>query len=130
MENTMAGVRPLRAQFTATTTTLLALTALASTVDANRAMAAEPQPEKQTAAPQTSSQPTIDPLRAIKPGEWYEVPDSHLEDIAAPQSKFPWLSGGIYGITACWVFLGCFLVGSSRVDLQACKLEYSIVSPK
>jgi len=24
------------------------------------------------------------------------------------------------------VFLGCFLVGSSRVDLQACKLEYSI----
>ena len=23
-----------------------------------------------------------------------------------------------------------FLVGSSRVDLQACKLEYSIVSPK
>jgi len=28
------------------------------------------------------------------------------------------------------VFLGCFLVGSSRVDLQACKLEYSIVSPK
>ena len=28
------------------------------------------------------------------------------------------------------LFLGCFLVGSSRVDLQACKLEYSIVSPK
>ena len=25
---------------------------------------------------------------------------------------------------------GYFLVGSSRVDLQACKLEYSIVSPK
>ena len=24
----------------------------------------------------------------------------------------------------------CHLVGSSRVDLQACKLEYSIVSPK
>jgi len=23
-----------------------------------------------------------------------------------------------------FVFLGCFLVGSSRVDLQACKLEY------
>ena len=23
-----------------------------------------------------------------------------------------------------------YLVGSSRVDLQACKLEYSIVSPK
>ena len=27
-------------------------------------------------------------------------------------------------------FGGKFLVGSSRVDLQACKLEYSIVSPK
>ena len=26
--------------------------------------------------------------------------------------------------------LGLFGVGSSRVDLQACKLEYSIVSPK
>ena len=26
--------------------------------------------------------------------------------------------------------LGEFVVGSSRVDLQACKLEYSIVSPK
>ena len=25
---------------------------------------------------------------------------------------------------------GTFAVGSSRVDLQACKLEYSIVSPK
>ena len=36
------------------------------------------------------------------------------------------LSGASVGI----VFLGCFLVGSSRVDLQACKLEYSIVSPK
>ena len=33
-------------------------------------------------------------------------------------------------ITIETVFLGCFLVGSSRVDLQACKLEYSIVSPK
>ena len=26
--------------------------------------------------------------------------------------------------------MGTFTVGSSRVDLQACKLEYSIVSPK
>ena len=29
-----------------------------------------------------------------------------------------------------WTRVVAFLVGSSRVDLQACKLEYSIVSPK
>jgi len=39
-------------------------------------------------------------------------------------TKIPAIDGGVL------VFLGCFLVGSSRVDLQACKLEYSIVSPK
>jgi len=39
---------------------------------------------------------------------------------------FRGVAGGAVGM----VFLGCFLVGSSRVDLQACKLEYSIVSPK
>jgi len=40
--------------------------------------------------------------------------------------------GGVflYVLLYFQVFLGCFLVGSSRVDLQACKLEYSIVSPK
>jgi len=38
--------------------------------------------------------------------------------------------GVILGKAPYPVFLGCFLVGSSRVDLQACKLEYSIVSPK
>ena len=37
---------------------------------------------------------------------------------------------GTRGVGQSSVFLGCFLVGSSRVDLQACKLEYSIVSPK
>ena len=31
---------------------------------------------------------------------------------------------------ACETLLTTGLVGSSRVDLQACKLEYSIVSPK
>ena len=39
-----------------------------------------------------------------------------------------------YVIAAVWVFFSLVraakLVGSSRVDLQACKLEYSIVSPK
>ena len=29
-----------------------------------------------------------------------------------------------------FTLLTCAEVGSSRVDLQACKLEYSIVSPK
>ena len=39
----------------------------------------------------------------------------------------------IYGSTSlAAVEASCrdFAVGSSRVDLQACKLEYSIVSPK
>ena len=40
----------------------------------------------------------------------------------------------ILGTTNCPEFLMAYetanLVGSSRVDLQACKLEYSIVSPK
>ncbi len=45
-----------------------------------------------------------DPLAKIKPGEWYEVPDSHLEAVAAPVAKFPWLAGssGIGGVICCW----------------------------
>ena len=31
---------------------------------------------------------------------------------------------------ANWIATTFGMVGSSRVDLQACKLEYSIVSPK
>ena len=34
------------------------------------------------------------------------------------------------GTAKCWPHGVVRLVGSSRVDLQACKLEYSIVSPK
>jgi hypothetical protein len=44
----------------------------------------------------------LDAIDHLKPGEWYEVPNSHLESVAAPVSKFPWLSGGIGGITQCW----------------------------
>ncbi len=44
----------------------------------------------------------MDAIDQLKPGEWYEVPDSHLETIAASDKKFPWLSGGIGGITGCW----------------------------
>ena len=36
--------------------------------------------------------------------------------------SYHWASGGTYAVNLA--------VGSSRVDLQACKLEYSIVSPK
>ena len=43
-----------------------------------------------------------DPLQNLKPGEWFEVPNSHLEAVAASDKKFPWLSGGIGGITQCW----------------------------
>ncbi len=44
----------------------------------------------------------VDAVEHLKPGEWYEVPDSHLEAVAASSKTFPWLSGGIGGITACW----------------------------
>jgi hypothetical protein len=44
----------------------------------------------------------VDPLLQIKPGEWYEVPNSRLDAVAAPESKFPWLRGGIGGIIDCW----------------------------
>jgi hypothetical protein len=49
-----------------------------------------------------SSKQVVDAVDRLKPGEWYEVPGSRLDAVAAPVSKFPWLSGGIYGITACW----------------------------
>ncbi len=40
----------------------------------------------------------------LKPGEWYEVPDSHAEAVAASAKQFPWLTGssGFGGIIACW----------------------------
>ena len=54
-----------------------------------------------------------------------------LEVRARPQDPIEPGRGHLESVmTLDGVFLGCFLVGSSRVDLQACKLEYSIVSPK
>ncbi len=41
-------------------------------------------------------------LRDLKPGEWYEVPNSRLDAVAASEKQFPWLRGGIGGITVCW----------------------------
>jgi len=61
-------------------------------------------------------------IETIKAGEF-------LNPIKTPKLLLPICIGITIFITVR-VFLGCFLVGSSRVDLQACKLEYSIVSPK
>lgn len=44
----------------------------------------------------------LDPIRRLKPGEWYEVPDSHLDKVAPTEAKFPWLRGNVGGVTACW----------------------------
>jgi len=44
------------------------------------------------------------PIEDLKPGEWYEVPNSHLEDVKAPSSLFPWVNRGerISGIMNDW----------------------------
>ncbi|MDB5332207.1 MAG: kelch repeat protein [Phycisphaerales bacterium] len=55
-----------------------------------------------SATPPAESSRASEAIEQLKPGEWYEVPDSHLDAVAAPVSKFPWLSGGIGGITQCW----------------------------
>ncbi|HET6250068.1 MAG TPA: hypothetical protein VFE47_20420 [Tepidisphaeraceae bacterium] len=55
-----------------------------------------------TALQTSAAQPPTDPIANLKPGEWYEVPDSHLEKVAPSQQKFPWLRGGVYAETACW----------------------------
>ena len=54
----------------------------------------------------------------------------------AGEEEFPRSGQNAYGAAAEGIvvipsdFAGLDVVGSSRVDLQACKLEYSIVSPK
>ena len=59
------------------------------------------------------------------------VPTTHMNVrfFVAHQHGLPaaWWFGGGFDLTPCYAFDE---VGSSRVDLQACKLEYSIVSPK
>ncbi len=51
-----------------------------------------------------ATRPGAEILDALKPGEWYEVPDSHAEAVAASAKQFPWLTGssGFGGIIACW----------------------------
>jgi hypothetical protein len=43
-------------------------------------------------------------LDQIKPGEWYEVPNSKVEAVAASKSQFPWLAGstGIHALAGGW----------------------------
>ncbi|HEX3999693.1 MAG TPA: hypothetical protein VHX65_14160 [Pirellulales bacterium] len=43
-----------------------------------------------------------DVLDAIKPGEWYEVPNSHLDAVAPSDKEFPWLRGNVGGVIDCW----------------------------
>ena len=82
---------------------LVLLAAGCATWMGNRATGKEPAAATQpTAVVSPSSSPVTDAIDQLKPGEWLEIPDSRLDAVAAPVSKFPWLSGGIDGITACW----------------------------
>ena len=51
-----------------------------------------------------------------------------IEVTTLKDNLFVFRGGG--GNTAVFIMSDGVTVGSSRVDLQACKLEYSIVSPK
>jgi hypothetical protein len=84
-------------QFYPVATILLGIAVSCSIAGSRRASAAE-----STGRAPTSTAAAADPIENLKPGEWYEVPGSHLEAVAASEAKFPWLRGGIYGITACW----------------------------
>ncbi len=55
-----------------------------------------------THAEETPASGLAGAIERLGAGEWYEVPNSRLDAVAAPASKFPWLSGGIYGIIGCW----------------------------
>ena len=57
-------------------------------------------------------------LFSIGNHEYTEIPEPNINAFVVPSPL--WLNGPRYATR----------VGSSRVDLQACKLEYSIVSPK
>ena len=43
-----------------------------------------------------------DPLDQLKPGEWYEVPNSRLDAVAPSEKQYPWLRGNISGVIDCW----------------------------
>lgn len=68
------------------------------------ANAAPAESSNAAASPATGSRAPLapDPIGQLMPGEWYEVPNSQLKSVAASKEKFPWLAGGIEGVTTCW----------------------------
>ena len=80
---------------------IVLLLAVATTA-ADQLAAGEAEPARTAKASATRSGNSI--LDNLKPGEWCEVPNSRLDAVAAPKSKFPWLAGssGVAGVTCCW----------------------------
>ena len=60
---------------------------------------------------------------------WMGVPTARLPDVE-PETRFSALRKRVFDANWPEPLQRRSNVGSSRVDLQACKLEYSIVSPK
>ena len=62
------------------------------------------QPKVVKVANGAATPPANSILDQLKPGEWYEVPNSRLNAVAAPRSQFPWLGGssGVAGVICCW----------------------------
>ena len=60
------------------------------------------------------------------PSYWYTDPSITEQEIHKIFGKTWQYIGPLQKLAK----IGDYIVGSSRVDLQACKLEYSIVSPK
>ena len=56
----------------------------------------------------------------------YDIKDRYEAGVSLVGSEVKSMRDGKVDVTDAYVAI----VGSSRVDLQACKLEYSIVSPK
>jgi hypothetical protein len=79
------------------------VSAMLSAVVATSQVAAG-QPEPVTAANGATTQPGSSVLDNLEPGQWYEVPNSRLDAVAAPHAKFPWLAGssGVAGVICCW----------------------------
>ena len=54
--------------------------------------------------------------------------DSRFPELFPGHQVYLWIDADAW--VQRWEAVDAYIVGSSRVDLQACKLEYSIVSPK
>ncbi len=53
-------------------------------------------------APGSLAAAELDPIASLRPGEWYEVPHSHLQDVAPKEADFPWLRGNVGAVIAAW----------------------------